>query len=128
MVSFFLINDKNLITFNGLSSHSVFDLNSKCSYAVAGGYYSKITNSGFILSRGAPPIITILKYVTQKGALKILDNKFIYIYDEFKNILNFPWKEFNSALDVNNNGWVVGSAINIYDESHAILLLPINYP
>lgn len=45
-----------------------------------------------------------------------------------KNFNNEMWKQVLNIKGVNNSLWVVGSAINIYGETHAVLLVPANNP
>jgi probable HAF family extracellular repeat protein len=44
---------------------------------------------------------------------------------DLSNFKNENWKSFD-LIDFNNNNWITGTAINSYDEQHAVAFIPIN--
>lgn len=105
-------NNHNLIPFQGISSGAI-KINDRATMLVFNTDNFSHTNDANILFLWNNS--THNNYNTfNKIDLNLL----------FKRISTSKWKSFVSACDINNNNWVVGSAKNIYGETHGILLIP----
>ncbi len=124
------INDKGLITSynsNGVSRHSVFDIGPRHLWhlLVGASETTKINELGNILSQ------TNISFM---GSLPggDINNKSVVVRNwldlriVFNEIKQTPWKELAKVNDFNNKNWIVGSGTNIYGETHAVVLRPID--
>ena len=74
-----------------------------------------------------PADIVLLKKKKIEAFSENLDSyENIYLPYSFENPKDWKPGNFSGAFDFNNKRWIVGVDVNIYGESHGVLLIPIN--
>lgn len=103
------INDSGLIV---CKEGFLIDLKNNEKISISSTAIRKINNNGYML--------------TEKGLCHFENlNEGVNPYRIFDSIKSNNWKCFNVFRGFNKNNWIVGIGLNIYGESHAVIMIPI---
>lgn len=90
------------------------------------GFYELDVKSGKITKWNQNRTINDIHYKLSESGFFNSPIRAISFEDHFVNKPDSIWISVHLCVDSNNSNWVVGTATNIYNETHAVLLRPIN--